>query len=331
MTQQKRRVTADDVAAAAGVSRAMVSRAFTPGASVSVKKREHVLGVAAALGYRPNLIARGLTGQRTGLVAVVVGSVSKPYEAWLLEHLLAALTERGYQPLLLPAGGNNMSEMIHHALSYQVEGAIVAAGSVSPDIATLCRRSGAPLVLIGRVLDNCQADAVCCDNQAGMAALVNRLLSQGRRRLAWLGGRADAFSHQERLSGAERALASAGHSFVAHAQGDFSLESGVLAATELLRSKTAIDAIVCANDAMALGALEAARRLGIEVPRALAVTGFDDVPSAAFGLCPLTTVTNPVKTTASEALRLLERRMATPAAAVNVVRVAGSLVVRDSA
>ena len=82
------RVTADDVAQAAGVSRAMVSRAFTPGASVSAKKREHVLAVAQALGYRPNLIARGLTGRSTGLIAVVAGEISRPYEAWLLEHLV---------------------------------------------------------------------------------------------------------------------------------------------------------------------------------------------------------------------------------------------------
>ncbi len=93
------RVTADDVARAAGVSRAMVSRAFTPGASISMRKREHVHSVAQRLGYRPNLIARGLTGQRTGLIAVVVGEISRPYEAWLLEHLVKALSTQGYQPL----------------------------------------------------------------------------------------------------------------------------------------------------------------------------------------------------------------------------------------
>ena len=91
------RVTADDVAQAAGVSRAMVSRAFTPGASVSAKKREHVLAVAQALGYRPNLIARGLTGRSTGLIAVVAGEISRPYEAWrYFEHLVFELSSRGY-------------------------------------------------------------------------------------------------------------------------------------------------------------------------------------------------------------------------------------------
>lgn len=332
MKQQGNRVTADDVAAAAGVSRAMVSRAFTPGASVSVKKREHVLRVAARLGYRPNLIARGLTGRRTGLVAVVTGSVSKPYEAWLLEHLLATLARNGYQPLLLPAARDgSMIEMIQHALAYQVEGAIVAAGSVSPETAELCRMSGAPLVLIGRVLESRGADAVCCDNEAGMVALVERLLERGRRHIAWLGGREDAFSNQERRQSAERALSHAGLDFVARGRGDFSLESGVEAATGLLTGGTRIDAIMCANDAMALGTLEAARRLAIHVPTTLAVTGFDDVPGAAWGPCPLTTVANPVGQTAREALRLLERRMAVPEAAVEVVRVMGALVLRESA
>ncbi|MCP1316132.1 LacI family DNA-binding transcriptional regulator, partial [Halomonas sp. 707D7] len=283
MKQQTSRVTADDVAAAAGVSRAMVSRAFTPGASVSVKKREHVLRVAASLGYRPNLIARGLTGRRTGLVAVVTGNVARPYEAWLLSHLLEALVERGYQPLLLPAGSATMAERIHHALAYQVEGAIVAAGSVSRATAELCRRSGAPLMLIGRVLEEADVDAVCCDNASGMAALVERLVIGGRRRIAWLGGREEAFSDAERRDAAECALAAAGLEFVASARGDFSFESGVIAAGALLEGHPGIDALVCANDAMALGALEAARRLNVAVPERLAVTGFDDVPQAAWG------------------------------------------------
>ncbi|WP_447554205.1 LacI family DNA-binding transcriptional regulator [Vreelandella sp. EE22] len=332
MKHQVNRVTADDVAAAAGVSRAMVSRAFTPGASVSVKKREHVLAVARSLGYRPNLIARGLTGQRTGLIAVVVGDVSKPYEAWLLEHLLQVLTQRGYQPLLLPAArGGNMLDMIHHALAYQVDGAIVAAGSVSPEVADLCRASGAPLVLVGRVLENAGVDAVCCNNQAGMAQLVARLVGQERRRFAWLGGREDAFSDQERQRGSERALAQAGLEFVVTARGDFSWPSGVDAARTLLSVTPRIDAVVCANDAMALGVLETARRLGIRVPVELAVTGFDDVPAAAWGPCPLTTIVNPVEKTALEALRLLEQRILAPALKAEVVRVEGAMVVRESA
>ncbi|HCR99045.1 MULTISPECIES: LacI family DNA-binding transcriptional regulator [Halomonas] len=326
------RVTADDVAQAAGVSRAMVSRAFTPGASVSAKKREHVLAVAQALGYRPNLIARGLTGRSTGLIAVVAGEISRPYEAWLLEHLVFELSSRGYQPLLLPAlRGGNVTEVIDHALAYQVEGAIVAAGSVSREIADRCRASGAPLVLIGRVLESSGADAVCCDNIKGMHLLVDRLVQQGRRRIAWLGGTEDTFSDQERRLGVEQALSHHGLALMAVHRGDFSLQSGLNEGLALLDAGQSLDAIICANDAMALGVVEAAAQRGMRVPDEIAVTGFDDVPGAAWGRCPLTTVRNPVQETALEALRLLEARVKTPTRATQVVRVGVTLVERVSA
>ncbi|MCP1327644.1 substrate-binding domain-containing protein [Halomonas sp. 707D4] len=118
---------------------------------------------------------------------------------------------------------------------------------------------------------------------------------------------------------------------MASARGDFSFESGVIAAGALLEGHPGIDALVCANDAMALGALEAARRLNVAVPERLAVTGFDDVPQAAWGACPLTTVENPVAATACEALRLLARRIETPRAPAEVVRVPATLVARASA
>lgn len=325
------RVTADDVARAAGVSRAMVSRAFTPGASISMRKREHVHSVAQRLGYRPNLIARGLTGQRTGLIAVVVGEISRPYEAWLLEHLVKALSTQGYQPLLLAVQGGSLTEMLDHALAYQVDGAIVAAGLVSREIADRCRASGAPLVLIGRVLEKSATDAVCCDNKEGMRLLAARLAGQGRRRLAWLGGTLDTFSDQERGRALEASLADHGVTLLTRRRGDFSQASGVIEGGRLLDAGLGLDGIICANDAMALGVLDAAAQRGIKVPDDLAVTGFDDVPGAALGRCPLTTVRNPVSETAHAALELLKARLQTPGRATQVVRVGVTLVERTSA
>ncbi|MCS2610864.1 LacI family DNA-binding transcriptional regulator [Halomonas dongshanensis] len=330
MKQRGKRVTADDVAAAAGVSRVMVSRALTPGASVSAKKRAHVLSVADALGYRPNLMARGLTGRRIGLIAVVVGDVSAPYESWLLKHLLKALTHHGYQPLLLPAGESDTADTIHHALAYQVEGAIVAAGSVSRETAERCRRSGAPLVLIGRVLEGADVDTVCCDNVQGMRLIVDHLIQQGYRRIAWLGGRADAFSDQERERGVTMALARHGLEIAVRRRGDFSIASGAREGQALLALAARPEAIICANDAMAMGVIEAASALGIAVPKALAVTGFDDVPTAAWARTPLTTVRNPVEETARRALALLKMRLDAPAQPVQSARIAVTLVRRDS-
>lgn len=331
------RVTADDVAAAAGVSRAMVSRAFTPGASISAGRRAQVLAVAETLGYRPNLIARGLTGAQTGLIALVVGEVGRPYESWLLQHLGAAVRAQGCWPLLLPVRpGDEADAALDHALGYQVDGAIVAAGSISRALAERCRGSGAPVVMVGRIMaadadGGGGADAVCCDNAAGMAALADRLVAGGRRRVAWIGGTAETFSDIERQAGLRAALRRHGLEPVAERRGDYSVDSGMAQALALLTAHDRPDAIVCGNDAMALGAISAALRLGVAVPDAVAVTGFDDIPAAAWEPYSLTTVRNPVGETATEALRLLRARIAGAAGPVETVRLAPKLVARRSA
>ncbi|MFN3616146.1 MAG: LacI family DNA-binding transcriptional regulator [Rubrimonas sp.] len=331
------RVTADDVAAAAGVSRAMVSRAFTPGASISARRRAQVLAVAETLGYRPNLIARGLTGARTGLIALVVGEVGRPYESWLLEHLGAAVRSQGCWPLLLPVRpGDEADAALDHALAYQVDGAIVAAGSISRALAERCRGSGAPVVMVGRILADGPdgapgADAVCCDNAAGMAALAELLVERGRRRIAWIGGTAETFSDIERHAGLTAALARHGLRPLAERRGDYSVDSGMAQALALLTAHDRPDAIVCGNDAMALGAVSAAMRLGMAVPGDVAIAGFDDVPAAAWEPYSLTTVRNPVEDTAAEALRLLRARIDGAAGPARTVRLAPQLVVRRSA
>jgi DNA-binding LacI/PurR family transcriptional regulator len=325
------RVTADDVAAAAGVSRAMVSRAFTPGASISARRRAQVLAVAETLGYRPNLIARGLTGAQTGLIALVVGEVGRPYESWLLEHLGAAVRAQGCWPLLLPVRpGDEADAALDHALAYQVDGAIVAAGSISRALAERCRGSGAPVVMVGRILADGGADAVCCDNAAGMAALTELLVARGRRRIAWIGGTAETFSNIERHAGLLAALERHGLRTFAERRGDYSVDSGMAQALALLTAHDRPDAIVCGNDAMALGAISAALRLGMAVPGDVAITGFDDVPAAGWEPYSLTTVRNPVEATAAEALRLLRGRIDGAEGPAETTRLTPRLVIRRS-
>ncbi|MBT2774485.1 substrate-binding domain-containing protein [Halomonas sp. ISL-60] len=145
-----------------------------------------------------------------------------------------------------------------------------------------------------------------------------------------MGGTADTFSDQERSQGVEEALAHYGLSLQAQRRGNFSLSSGVSEGLALLDSRLSLDAIICANDAMALGVVEAAAQRGIRVPDDVAITGFDDVPGAAWGRCPLTTVRNPVNETALEALRLLETRVQDPTCDNQVIRVGVTLVPRSS-
>ncbi|MBL4917512.1 LacI family DNA-binding transcriptional regulator [Szabonella alba] len=325
------RVTADDVAARAGVSRSAVSRAFTPGASIQPEKRAHIRAVADELGYRPNLMARGLTGGATGLIAVVVGTISNPYESWFLDVLSQQIRALGLWPLLVPVSpGQEIEPALDHALDYQVDGAVIAAGSVNRKLAERCSSRGAPIVVVGRVLEGGGADSVCCDNHAGMAMIAERLAATGRSRIGWIGGRDETFSNVERFKGLEAALAAQGLALVATRRGDYSVDSGMAQALAMLTGPERPDAIVCGNDAMAIGAISAARRLGIAVPGALAVAGFDDIPAAAWEPYSLTTVANPVARTVEEALRLLARRIAGEAGSPETIRIAPAFRQRAS-
>ncbi|MFN4153823.1 MAG: substrate-binding domain-containing protein [Paracoccaceae bacterium] len=315
------RVTAGEVAAKAGVSRSAVSRAFTAGASIQPDKRAHILGVADDLGYRPNLMARGLTGGATGLVAVVVGALSNPYESWFLDVLSQGIRNRGLWPLLVPVSpGQEVEPALDHALAYQVDGAVIAAGSVSRTLAERCSANGAPIVVVGRVLAGGGADSVCCDNRAGMAMVAERLAATGRRRIAWIGGRTDTFSNVERYEGLTAALALHGLGLHDSRSGDYSVDSGMVQALGLLTGPNRPDAIVCGNDAMAIGAISAAHRLGLRVPEDVGVAGFDDIPAAAWEPYSLTTVANPVAETVCAALDLLTCRVAGEKGPVSTIR-----------
>jgi DNA-binding LacI/PurR family transcriptional regulator len=130
--------------------------------------------VAEELGDRPNLMARGLTGGATGLIAVVAGSVSDTFESWFLDVLLQEIRARGLWPLLVPVSPwQEIDPALEKALGYQVDGAVIAVGSVNHKLAERCCDHGAQIVVVGRVLAGGDSDPVCCDNRAGMEMIVD--------------------------------------------------------------------------------------------------------------------------------------------------------------
>ncbi|MGQ9368378.1 LacI family DNA-binding transcriptional regulator [Azospirillum sp. ST 5-10] len=331
--QPARRATAAEVARLAGVSQSAVSRCFTPGASVSPAMRARVLEVADRLNYRPNALARGLTTARTDLVGVVMGDLDGPFQPYLFERLTRGLATLGKQSLLIrgdPAADLGGAAMA--ALDYQVDAVVVTAGSVAAETVRSVMELGTPLLLYGRVVAEDGVDAVCCDNRLGARLAAEALVAAGHRRIAYVAGRAAAFSEQERSAAFREALAELGVPLVAEARGDYGYASGHRAALELLGAAPRPDALFCGNDAMAFGALDAARMaLGLRVPDDVSIVGFDDVPMAAWPGYDLTTVRNPVDETVRTLLAMLGRRLADPAAAPVRERPAPELVVRGSA
>ncbi len=324
---KRKRITAQMVADRAGVSRSAVSRAFTKGSYLEESKRRRILGIAAEIGYQPNALAAGLQGGRSRLVAVIEGDIRNAHDTTLISRLCSALNANGFWPILVSGTPiNGYTE----ALAFPLDALIVRGGSMSKDLVHRCAKLGIPMICYGRPTEELNIDSVHCKNQAGMQLATELLVSKGRQKFGFLGGPDQFYSSMKRRKGVLNALENAGLDLQAEAASDFSVDGGFTAAKTLLTGNGHIDALVCANDAMAIGALGAARALGIAIPDALSVVGFDDADMADWQITKLTTVRNPLETTVQEVLNLLVDRINNPDRECRTIRVEPQLVIRGT-
>ena len=325
------RVTAAEVAQAAGVSRSAVSRVFTPGASVAPATRQRVEATAARLGYRPNALARTLITRRSRIVGVVMAAIDNPFHAQLLQCLDSALQKRGLAILLRSAERPELTdELILHLLSYQVDGVIVASGLVSSSAAKACVAARTPVVMLDRLMRASRASAVGSDNRAAARMAAEHLVAIGRRRIAFMSGTPGVSTSDDRARGFLEGLATAGLQPVAVASGGYEYAGGQRAARALLTH--APDGIFCENDLMAMAVLDEARSAwGIRVPEDLAVVGFDNIPAAALPAYALTTVAQDAQRMAEVAAALLETRIEQPGRRATRRTIPCKLIRRQSA
>ncbi|MBO9402470.1 substrate-binding domain-containing protein [Shimia sp. R9_3] len=308
---KSRRVTAQAVADAVGVSRSAVSRAFTEGAYLDNAKRRAILQMAAKMGYQPNALAAGLQGGRSHLVAIFVGNMRSAYDSMFVSQLVRELNGIDKWPVLIDGGGKRAATAIDEIMRYPLDALILRGGSMSADIVTHCARFGIPMISSGRPVDASGVDNVCCRNALGSRLITERLIASGRKRFGLIAGPKDFHSAEGRREGVLDALGEAGLSLQCEAFSDYTVDSGHQIALEMLASNF-IDALVCSNDASAIGALTAARELGRSVPGEIAIVGFDDIDMAKWPMFDLTTVRNPIDASVREIIALLERRLADP-------------------
>lgn len=330
--QPHRRVTADDVARLAGVSRSAVSRTFTPGASVAPDKRERILAVAEHLGYRPNSLAASLKSQSSNLVAIVTGNLGNHYDSVITAELVKQLGDIGKWAVVLgDTSGDISNHDILDVLTYPLDAMIIRAGSIDEDTARKCMKLNVPLILSGRSTPLHGVDCVGCDNVQGARLATQALIERGRTRIGYIGGIKSLTSEQERHEGFLSALSDAGQAPAALEWADFSFEGGYAAALRCLNRPTRPDALFCCNDIMAIGALNAARHaLGLRVPEDLAIIGFDDIAMAGWPCFSLTTIRNSISDTVTTIMELLESRFLHPDRAGQTRRIHPILISRDT-
>lgn len=331
------RVTSLDVAALAGVSQSAVSRAFTPGSSISAAKREVILEAARKLNYVPNSIASSLTTRRTNMVAVILGNLENPFYVLVLTELIDRLQARGTQILTFTVkNGSSSDNALMRVLRYQVDGIILTSAQLSTRMTSMCHDRGIPVVLFNRYIPGSDASGVRCDNAAGGRLMAEALLQAGARSFAVIKGDPKGTTSQDRVQGFAERLLEVGipRSSILELEGQ-SIYSGAHAAVlQAFRDEKlkVPDAIFGVNDTMAMGAMDALRgELGLKIPSDLMVGGFDDIGEAAHWPYRLTTVRQPVAEMVEEMLGLLD--LDSPGKEIEPgidIKVAGQLVWRST-
>lgn len=332
MTSQKAVVTSGDVARRASVSQSAVSRAFTPGASVSEKTRAKILRAASELGYRPNALARAMNSGKSRLIAMLVAYLDNQFYPIVLEQLSRILQAKGYQVLLFMTDPGNQDEVVQRILQYQVEGIVMASATLSSDLARECAATGIPVVMFNRYVASSPASSVTCDNIEGGRKVADFLVRGGHQRIAFIAGAEDSSTNRDREAGFYKGLAEHGVAAFARAVGGYAFEGARQAARRLLKAKPRPDAIFVANDHMAFAVMDVARHeFGLRVPRDVSIVGYDDVPEASWAAYDLTTVSQSankmVETTAQILLQQIEKSQVKRRAAV----LPAELVLRGSA
>ncbi|PSH64782.1 transcriptional regulator [Phyllobacterium brassicacearum] len=309
----KQYVSALQVAKHAGVSRSAVSRAFTPGASVSAKKREKIMEAAEALGYQVNDLARGLLARKSRLVGLVVTNPELGYRSHLVAALTKALIQRGSVPIVINTGQTD-DELVaaqKTLFGYRAEATIILSGSPPSSFVDLARRNGQPLIVLGR--SETGADDVNIDNEGAGREAARQFLASGCRKLGFAGAlsrtpttveREYGFQHEAELLGAAVKIGNGRNSNYA---------GGQEAAEQLFSGADHPDAVFCVNDLVAFGLIDYVRRhTKLRVPNDLSVIGFDDIPEAAWDAYNLTTFKQDASVMAAHAVALLDRRDAEP-------------------
>ena len=307
--------TLEDVARAAGVSRATASRAIRGAGKVSAIALEAVDRAVKDLGYVPNSAARSLVTRETGAVALVVAEpderiFSDPFFGAAIAGVVEALVPTDKQLILAMRTRNGGDERLTRYLgNQQVDGVVVISHHDNDQFLAVLRERAVPTVLVGRPAcpesDDFGMPYVDLDNRLGGKLAAEHLIAQGCTRLATITGPLDMPAAQDRLHGWREGLEAAGIEEFAMCEGDFTPRTGRLGAQELLATGERIDGVFAASDMMALTALQEFEEHGLRVPDDIRVVGFDDSAMAEDSHPPLTTITNPARAMTTEATRLL--------------------------
>ena len=332
-----RRVTINDIARIADVSKKTVSRVINDSPSVRGETRERVEAVIAELGFTPDPLARGLAFRRSFLVGMIYDNPSPNYVVNMQQGILDGVRGSGLELVVHPCNRQDESFLsnVQAFVVRQKLAGVVMPPSVSEDerVVELLKEADCPYVRIASVSLDDPERMVVTNDRLGAAEAARHLAGLGHRRIAFISGPDTFRSSHERGAGFADGLAEHGltldPAYLRRAA--YTFESGVEAAQDLLAMDLPPTAIFAGNDEMAIGVMQAARNRGLDVPKDLSIVGFDDLPMASRVWPNLTTVRLPIRDMGRMAAeKLTAARRGIDPTKLNEPDVLPSLVIRES-
>ena len=330
-------VTLRDVAARARVHPATASRALNLETRLLVREdtARRVLEAAEALGYHPNPVARSLRTRRSHTVGVLIPDLTNPLFPPIVRGLEDRLAAAGYVALIGNTDGDGERERLvfEQMRARHVDGLVLATAHLRDPLLAEATRSGLPVVLVNRTVQDYSLPSVSVDNERGMQMAVAHLIELGHRRIAHIAGPQEVSTGLHRYRGFLAALEAHGlaadPALVVAAKA-FSIEEGLRCTRILLDRAEGCTAVAAANDMLAVGCFAALDEAGLSCPGDLSVVGFNDMPFIDRLRPPLTTIRFPHYQVGTEAAQLLLERIAGQGGPVKVLYLAPELVIRGS-
>ncbi len=332
------KLSIDQVAELAYVSRSVVSRVLNNHPNVSDEAKKRVLDVVKEHNYKPSSVARGLATNQNyeiGILAPRRCDEALGNGFWSLLHLgiFEECIENGYYVTMSPISTDKNVEINDHIMdSKRLDGYILLTQEVSDYVINRLNKREIPMVLVGHGQQNPELNSVDVDNFSGAYKATNHLIELGHERIGVIMASPDMKESIDRIEGYKKALTDAGVPFREDfiSVGDYSQKHGMTTIQQWIRKDVDLSAVFCMSDTLGMGALLALNQEGISVPEKMALVGFDDLPISRYTIPPMTTVQQPIYEKGKRAAKLLIRQIEDDGSKVVHENLEPRLMVRES-
>lgn len=325
--------TIEDIAKAAGVHPASVSRALRGiDKKVSAQTREKIERIAKEMGYRPNVVAASLRTKQTNLIGIVVPDLGNPLFGPIVQGLEVELRKQGLMCLVIqtPEDPDERRDVVVALANRQVGGLLVLAAESDDPMLTAAQQLSLPTVLVNRGFGERRFSSVVNDDRESVHLVLEHLMKLGHRAIAHIAGPGSSSTGRARRQAFEELSASLGVQALVVEARAFTRQAGLAATLELLNQTKASTAIFGANDLIAMGVLDALHQHGLSVPGEVSVVGHNDMPFVDLIAPPLTTVRIAVDQMSRQAAQLLLEHLKTPNQDPSMRVLTPRLIVRSS-